>query len=146
MPPFPVKGTDLCSGKACFINKRFYDRPLLRFDGPDRQFLWCLLLIKCLVQPVGTCWPFRNKQTVFFAKPLATLTEVDRSGAMLLKNHISPCQLQKNQKEIVFKVSIAKNDITFLNGGEQLPQKSLLARSLSFLGSHSIIEHSACPV
>ena len=115
MPPFPVKGTDLCSGKACFINKRYYDNPLLRFDGPDRQFLWRILLvipiavsnsdysrcvavestclekfedtigIKCPVQPVGTCWLFQNKQTVLFAKPLARLTEVDRSGAMLQK-------------------------------------------------------------
>ena len=29
-------------------------------------------------------------------------------GAMLLKNHISPCQLQKIQKEIVFKVSLPR--------------------------------------
>ena len=113
MPPFPVQGTDLCCGIACFINKRCYHNPLFRFDAPGRQFLWRILLVKCPVQPVGICWPFQNKQTVFFAKPLATLTEIDMQGAMLLENHISPCQLQKNEKEIVFKVSIAKNDITF---------------------------------
>ena len=66
-------------------------------------------------------------------------------GSMLLKNHISPCQLQKNEKEIVFKVSIARNDITFgMREGNVSEEPA--HPSLSFVGSRSIIENSACPV
>ena len=55
-----------------------------------------------------------SEQTVFFAKPLARLREVDRSGAMLLNQ--KPHQLLPVAEELEgnsFQSEPAKNDITF---------------------------------